>query len=151
MAALLLGSDVVVNGKTITAPLPTRDAVLPMLAVLATAAKLGESLAGLVKTLPVRAALGDRLAHVASERSAALLKRLGEEPDYARGFFAPVGEVQSVSNDRWPAVLTGLGRHRALSRLRQRAGAALLCRGRDAGTGEGAAGWGLAAASAVVR
>ncbi|MGV3491656.1 MAG: phosphomannomutase, partial [Devosia sp.] len=59
----LLGNDVVVNGRTITA-LPTRDAVLPMLAVLGTAAKLGESLAGLVKTLPVRAALADRLTEV---------------------------------------------------------------------------------------
>jgi phosphomannomutase len=93
----LLGNDVEVNGKVLTA-LPTRDAVLPMLAVLATAAKLGQSLAELVKSLPVRAALADRLAHVASERSAALLKRLGEEPDYAKGFFAPVGEIQSLSS-----------------------------------------------------
>ncbi len=93
---LLLGNDVSINGKVLTA-LPTRDAVLPILAVLATAAKLGDSLAGLVKTLPVRAAMADRLAHVASERSSAFLKDLAETDGYAADFFAPVGEVESLS------------------------------------------------------
>jgi phosphomannomutase len=93
----LLGSDVTVNGRLISA-LPTRDAVLPMLAALATAAKLGQSLSGLVKSLPVRAALADRLADVPGERSAALLAKLGEDAVYAKGFFAPVGEVVSLSS-----------------------------------------------------
>jgi phosphomannomutase len=62
--------------------------------VLATAKGRGLSLAGLVKSLPVRAALSDRLTEVPPERSADLLRRLAEEPAQ---FFAPVGEVQSVS------------------------------------------------------
>jgi len=93
----LLGSDVVVNGKAVSA-LPTRDAVLPMLAVLATAAKLGESLSGLVKSLPVRAALADRLTEVPGERSSAFLTQLGTDADYAAQFFAPAGEVVALSD-----------------------------------------------------
>jgi phosphomannomutase len=92
----LLGSDVVV-GNNVLAALPTRDAVLPILAVLATAAERGQSLVELVSSLPVRAALSDRLTEVPGERSAAFLSRLSDEPDYARDFFAPVGEVQSLS------------------------------------------------------
>lgn len=93
----LLGSDVTVDNHTLAA-LPTRDAVLPILAVLATARGRGVSLAGLVKSLPVRAALSDRLAEVPSDRSAEFLRRLSEEPGYAAAFFAPVGEVQSLSS-----------------------------------------------------
>lgn len=93
----LLGSDVIVDNHTLSA-LPTRDAVLPILAVLATAKGRGLSLAGLVKSLPVRAALSDRLTDVPGERSAEFLRRLAEEPGYAATFFAPVGEVDSLSS-----------------------------------------------------
>jgi phosphomannomutase len=89
----LLGSDVVIGSHPLSA-LPTRDAVLPILAVLAMAKGRGLSLAGFVKSLPVRAALSDRLTEVPPERSAELLRRLAEEPAQ---FFAPIGEVQSVS------------------------------------------------------
>jgi len=92
----LLGSDVVVNGRPLAA-LPTRDAVLPILAVLATARSSGLSLGDLVGSLPVRAALSDRLTEIATDRSADFLHRLAE-PGYAAQFFAPVGEVQSVSD-----------------------------------------------------
>jgi phosphomannomutase len=92
----LLGSDVTIDNHVLAA-LPTRDAVLPILAVLATAKGRGLSLSGLVKSLPVRAALSDRLTEVPSDRSAELLRRLGEEPGFAAAFFEPVGEVQSVS------------------------------------------------------
>jgi len=93
----LLGSEVSIDNHTLGA-LPTRDAVLPILAVLATAKGRGVSLAGLVKSLPVRAALSDRLTDVPGERSAEFLRRLAGEPGYAAAFFAPVGEVQSLSN-----------------------------------------------------
>ncbi len=146
----LLGSDVLVNGRTIAA-LPTRDAVLPMLAVLGTAAKLGESLAGLVKSLPVRAALADRLAHVASERSAALLKRLGEEGAYAREFFAPVGEVQALSSIdglRFSLTSGDTVHYRASGNAPE-----LRCyvEGVTPERAKELLAWGLAAASAVVR
>jgi phosphomannomutase len=93
----LLGSEVVVDRHTLGA-LPTRDAVLPILAVLAMAKGRGQSLAELVQSLPVRAALSDRLTDVPGERSAELLRRLRDEPGYAQGFFALVGDVQSVSS-----------------------------------------------------
>ncbi len=92
----LLGSDVIVENHTLAA-LPTRDAVLPILAALATAKRQGLSLSGLVRSLPVRAALSDRLTEVPGERSADFLRRLAEEEDYATQYFAPVGEVQSMS------------------------------------------------------
>jgi phosphomannomutase len=146
----LLGSEVMVNGKRLTA-LPTRDAVLPILAVLATAARQGQSLAGLMKTLPVRAALADRLTQVASERSAALLRRLGEEPDYARGFFAPVGEVESVSNVDGPrfSLASGDTVHYRVSGNAPE----LRCyvEGVTPERAKELLAWGLAAASAAVR
>ena len=147
---LLLGSEVTINGRTLS-PLPTRDAVLPMLAVLATAAKLGESLAGLVRTLPVRAALSDRLAHVANERSAALLKGLTEQPGYAKEFFAPVGEVESVSTIDGPRFALTSGdtvHYRASGNAPE-----LRCyvEGVTPERAKELLAWGLAAASAVVR
>jgi phosphomannomutase len=93
----LLGSDVSIDNHLLAA-LPTRDAVLPILAVLATAKSRGMSLAELVKSLPVRAALSDRLTEVPSDRSTEFLRLLGEEPGYAAEFFTPVGEVQSLSS-----------------------------------------------------
>lgn len=147
---LLLGSEVTINGRVLS-PLPTRDAVLPMLAVLATAAKLGESLAGLIKTLPVRAALSDRLAHVANERSAALLTGLVEQPGYAAAFFAPVGEVESVSTIDGPRFSLTSGdsvHYRASGNAPE-----LRCyvEGVTPERAKELLAWGLAAASAVVR
>lgn len=147
---LLLGSQVTINGRVLS-PLPTRDAVLPILAVLGTAAKLGESVAGLVRTLPVRAALSDRLAHVASERSSALLKGLVEQPGYAKEFFAPVGEVQSVSTidgPRFSLVSGDTVHYRASGNAPE-----LRCyvEGVTPERARELLDWGLAAASAVVR
>jgi len=93
----LLGSPATVNGRALTA-LPTRDAVLPILAAFGLAAAGGTNLSELVGSLPVRAALSDRLAEVPGERSGAFLRRLVEEPGYAAAFFAPVGEVERVSS-----------------------------------------------------
>lgn len=92
----LLGSPAVRNGKALT-PLLTRDAILPLLATFGLAAEAGRNIAELVAMLPVRAALSDRLANVPSERSAAFLRRLSDEPGFAAGFFAPAGDVESIS------------------------------------------------------
>lgn len=59
----------------VLAPLATRDAALPILAVLA-AARAAGGLAALVAGLPARATAADRLQGVAPERSAALLAAL---------------------------------------------------------------------------
>ena len=86
---VLLGSDV----ATLTA-LPTRDALLPVLAVLGAAQRAGMSVSQLVATLPPRSARSDRLEHVPPERTALLLARLRDD---APGFFAAQGEIAALS------------------------------------------------------
>ena len=66
----LLGSDVLVNGKILKA-LPTRDAVLPALMLLAGAGENGIS--SLVTALPKRFTYSDRVQNFATEKSLALL------------------------------------------------------------------------------
>ncbi|MEZ8887934.1 phosphomannomutase [Vibrio sp. 10N.247.311.14] len=66
----LLGSDVQVNGKTLKA-LPTRDAVLPALMLLAAAGENGIS--PLVNALPKRVTDSDRIQNFATEKSLLIL------------------------------------------------------------------------------
>ncbi|MGI2109491.1 phosphomannomutase [Shewanella frigidimarina] len=66
----LLGSDVVVNGKILKA-LPTRDAVLPALMLLASVGNKGIS--HLVEALPKRVTYSDRVQNFATEKSLAIL------------------------------------------------------------------------------
>lgn len=66
----LLGSDVVVNGKTLKA-LPTRDAVLPALMLFAATGDRGIS--HLVNALPKRVTYSDRAQNFATDKSLALL------------------------------------------------------------------------------
>lgn len=90
----LLGSDVVRNGKRLLA-LPTRDAILPMLAVLAKAKEQGGKLSTLVAGLPERYTASDRLQSFPTDVSAALLKALQHEQ--ATQVMAPnSGNVVSV-------------------------------------------------------
>ena len=75
----LLGSSFARNGATLS-PLPTRDAVIPILAVLA-AARPG-TLADLVARLPPRVTFSDRIAEVSQAASTALFERwlAGDDP-----------------------------------------------------------------------
>lgn len=93
----LLGSDVDGEGVRLTA-LPTRDAVLPIIAALSLAAGQGMTLGELVAQLPIRAALSDRLAEVPPQRSAEFLRRLKDETLFAEGFFSPVGAITALSD-----------------------------------------------------
>ncbi|HEY9009912.1 MAG TPA: phosphomannomutase [Devosia sp.] len=93
---VLLGSDVTVDGKALSR-LPTRDAVLPILAVLGSAAAARTPLADLVAPLPVRPALSDRLTEVPTEKTSALVQRLVSEPDYAASYFSGVGDIESIT------------------------------------------------------
>jgi phosphomannomutase len=93
---VLLGTDVEIEGKSLTR-LPTRDAILPILCVLGTAARDKKSVAELVASLPLRPAVSDRLTEVPSEKSTAFVARLSAEAGYARDFFSGIGEVDSVS------------------------------------------------------
>lgn len=66
----LLGSDVRINGSRLTAS-PTRDAVLPILTVLA--ASTQSSVRQLVEALPKRATTSSRIQSFSSERGANLI------------------------------------------------------------------------------
>jgi phosphomannomutase len=91
---LLLGSDVTINGTTLTA-LPTRDALLPILSVLGAARARGRTLSELVATLPPRVARSDRLEHVPAEQSARLIEMLHAG---AADFFRTQGTIAEVSD-----------------------------------------------------
>ena len=74
----LLGSDVIRNGKRLTA-LPTRDAILPMLALLCMARECGCKLSELSQALPKRFTVSDRLQEFPIRNSQALMDRLLHE------------------------------------------------------------------------
>lgn len=81
----LLGSDVVVDKVRLTA-LPTRDAVLPALAVLALAAK--RKVSALLDFLPKRYTSSDRITNFATEKSKELLAMAAAAPEL---FLAQLG------------------------------------------------------------
>jgi phosphomannomutase len=147
---VLLGSDVTVGGAKLTR-LPTRDAVLPILAVLASAARAKQPLAAFVAPLPVRPALSDRLTEVPTAKTAALVERLVKEPDYAAGYFAGVGEIASVSIIDGPRFVLKSGdvvHYRPSGNAPE-----LRCyvEGADAARAQELLRWGLDAAAKVVR
>ncbi|WP_277392886.1 phosphomannomutase [Vibrio maerlii] len=75
----LLGSDTVVNGKILKA-LPTRDAVLPALMLLALSSKTNMNIKDLVSALPLRFTHSDRIQNFATEKSVAILEKGRENP-----------------------------------------------------------------------
>ena len=84
----LVGTAMAVDGAVLEA-LPTRDAVLPLLSVLALAARQGKSVAELVDSMPLRHAVSDRLAEIDEDKSCLFLERLASDQDYRQRFFAP--------------------------------------------------------------
>jgi phosphomannomutase len=93
----LLGSDVLRNGQTLTA-LPTRDAVLPMLALLCMAREQGTALSQLSQRLPARYTASDRLQNFTNALSSALLAHFSDDLAQAALLLAPdSGEVVKVS------------------------------------------------------
>lgn len=75
----LLGDAIERDGRSLAA-LPTRDAVLPMLALLAMAAERGVPLSALSADLPARFTASDRLQNFPTERSRALLAEWQAQP-----------------------------------------------------------------------
>ena len=89
----LLGNDVV-RGDSVLKALPTRDSVLPMLALLAMAREKGVRLSELSASLPRRFTASDRIQAVPTELSRALIGRLEKDSGLAAGLMAPdAGEV----------------------------------------------------------
>ncbi len=75
----LLGSEVMIGGRKLAA-LPTRDAMLPIILVLAAAKQRGCGLSDLVKSLPPRFTASYRLQNFASDRAQALIAELMADP-----------------------------------------------------------------------
>jgi phosphomannomutase len=75
----LVGSLIHKDGRHL-APLPTRDAVLPILALLAMARERGVPLSALARDLPPRFTASDRIKDFATERSRQLIQRLAASP-----------------------------------------------------------------------
>ncbi|MBD8528784.1 MULTISPECIES: phosphomannomutase [unclassified Massilia] len=93
----LLGSAVVADGVRLD-PLPTRDAVLPILTILTLARNTGRKVSELAAHLPKRFTASDRLQNFASEDSHALLASLAADLDYAARLLAPAsGAVVETS------------------------------------------------------
>lgn len=84
----LLGTAVTVNGRTLT-PLPTRDAVLPMLSVLGLATSIGCPASGLLRQLPQRYTHSDRIPGMTTETSRTLIGRLAADTAFAIRLMAP--------------------------------------------------------------
>lgn len=94
---ILLGSAVHCDGRTLEA-LPTRDAVLPILCVLAGARQRTLSVRQSVDRLGAGYALADRLKEIPSERSAHFLQDLARKPEFAAEFFREVGHITQKSD-----------------------------------------------------
>lgn len=92
----LLGSDVVHHSRFMAA-LPTRDAILPILALLCLAGERNCKLSQLARDLPARFTASDRLQNFATLESQALLARLLESTDLLNSTLAPQsGDVISI-------------------------------------------------------
>lgn len=89
----LLGSDVLENGRLLRA-LPTRDAILPILALLCSARKQNCQISALASTLPARYTASDRLQQFPTAISTQLLAHLLADKKDAGHMSAPdAGEI----------------------------------------------------------
>lgn len=88
----LLGSDVVRHDRRLAA-LPTRDAVLPMLALLCMAREQNHKLSQLAMDFPARYTTSDRLQNFATAKSRALIALFLASPDLLVATLAPQSGV----------------------------------------------------------
>jgi phosphomannomutase len=92
---VLLGSDVERGGRRLPA-LPTRDAMLPILAALGEMTAKGRPLAEIGADFAFKAAASNRLKNISTEKSAAFVTRLQQEETFRSAVLAPLGGVASV-------------------------------------------------------
>jgi len=91
---VLLGSDCLLNGKTLAA-LPTRDSLLPILAVLGTMASTKRPLSRLRELWDLPFCASERLENFPLESSRRLMAQLAK-PDALQQFLAPFGIVAEI-------------------------------------------------------
>ena len=85
----LVGSTLEKNGHALH-PLPTRDAVLPIIALLVLARERGVPVSQLPASLPPRFTASDRIQNFATEKSRQLIQRLASAEAALRDFLAPL-------------------------------------------------------------
>jgi phosphomannomutase len=97
----LVGSRLEKDGHTLQ-PLPTRDAVLPIIALLAAARERGVKVSQLPAGLPPRFTASDRIQNFATTKSRQLLETLAGSEAELRAFLAPLGglDVQPADIDQ---------------------------------------------------
>lgn len=88
----LLGSSISKKGRVL-APLNTRDAMLPILALLSMAKDKGCKLSELLQELPARFTASDRLQHLASDVSHQLLTDIADSTTSMNSLFKKFGTV----------------------------------------------------------
>ncbi len=93
----LAGSGLGVNGSPL-APLPTRDSLLPALALLALAKQQEQPLSALAAALPQRYTASDRLQNFPTAASAALLQELRAESGRQALWGEELGKLESVND-----------------------------------------------------
>ncbi len=92
----LLGNAIHRNGRVLQ-PLPTRDAMLPIVAVLCSAREQGQALSALGTHLPQRFTASDRIQQIPTSRSQALIAQLRADPVALAQVLAPdAGAVHTV-------------------------------------------------------
>ncbi len=91
----LTNSDFTVFGKELRA-LPTRDAVLPVLAIILLSIKEGKPISGLLADLPQRFTVSDRIQDFPTEESRKILEQFEEVTSIEAAFGDVFGKVESI-------------------------------------------------------
>lgn len=78
--------------------LPTRDALLPMVALLVASVQAGKPVSALIEALPVRYTHSDRLKEIQSVISAAFLNKIIENENIREMFFGVAGKITDIDN-----------------------------------------------------
>lgn len=92
---VLLGSDIADVAFTLAA-LPTRDAMLPVVAILASSRQHGLPVSRLAAELPPRFTVSDRLKDVPATSSGPFLRELIENPQSASRLVDDFGEIDRI-------------------------------------------------------
>lgn len=87
------------RGAAALDPLPTRDAMLPILALLTEAKRRGVTLSALSAEAPSRATASDRLEAVEADKSGPLLAALAADPSARAAIAAAIGGSDVVAVD----------------------------------------------------
>jgi phosphomannomutase len=93
---LLLYSPVERHGRTLPA-LPTRDAMLPILATLSAGRAEGKSIGKLVESLNAGHTAAHRLQETPASLSTPFLEELANDAGYREAFFAPIGDIADIN------------------------------------------------------